>query len=312
MREIKFFIQCSILFLFFLFPTIDASSNQEEGDFAGDETCMECHEDIYNGFWKNIHGVKGDQRTPAARNEEFVCESCHGPGAAHSETDGEDPILSLKAKSPEPSQKKSGVCLKCHTKGKVVLWHSSEHETRGLSCGDCHSIHQENPKNLAKATQLQVCTACHQEIRPELLRQSHHPIREGKIKCSDCHNSHGTIADRLVDAQYINLKCFECHAKTRGPYLWEHPPAVDDCLSCHKPHGSTHNFLLNAKPPYLCQRCHLNTIHSGINELQARGPGEANQSVYVALNNRAFYRGCLNCHSAVHGSNHPSGKALTR
>jgi hypothetical protein len=30
------------------------------------------------------------------------------------------------------------------------------------------------------------------------------------------------------------------------------------------------------------------------------------------LNNRAFYRGCLNCHNAIHGSNHPSGKALTR
>ncbi len=310
MKEIKFFIRFSILFLFFLFLTIDARSSQEEGDYAGDETCMECHEEIYNRFWKNIHGVKGDPRTPAARDPQFVCESCHGPGAAHSETDGEEPVLSLKAKSPEPSQKKTAVCLSCHTRGKVVMWPGGEHETRGLACADCHSIHQENPKNLAKPSQTQVCIGCHQDIRPQLLRQSHHPIREGKIKCTDCHNAHGTIADGLIDAQYVNLKCFECHAKVRGPYLWEHPPAVEDCLSCHRPHGSTHSALLNAKTPYLCQRCHSNADHAG--ELQARSSAEAGQSVYRALNNRGFYRGCLNCHSSIHGSNHPSGKSLVR
>jgi len=35
-------------------------------------------------------------------------------------------------------------------------------------------------------------------------------------------------------------------------------------------------------------------------------------SAFQALNNRAFYRNCLNCHSQIHGSNHPSGKSLGR
>jgi DmsE family decaheme c-type cytochrome len=316
MKQKKFFAFYAILFVFFPYLSVDAQGSQAEGDYAGDESCLECHEEIYESFWKNNHGVKGDPRTPAGRNDEFACESCHGPGAVHAEEGESGNILWLNVASPEPAAKKSAICLECHTKGKVVLWASSEHETRDLSCVNCHNVHGDHPKNLAKPTQIQVCTACHQGIKPQLLRQSHHPIREGKIKCSDCHNSHGTIADKLVDAQYGNLKCFECHAKTRGPYLWEHPPVVEDCLSCHKPHGSTHNSLLNAKQPYLCQRCHLNSgamvTHSGIRELQARSSGEAGQSVYVALNNRAFYRACLNCHSAIHGSNHPSGKALTR
>ncbi|MDH3883343.1 MAG: DmsE family decaheme c-type cytochrome [Desulfobacterales bacterium] len=309
MKEIKFFAVCVFFCVFFLVLAVDVRSSENEGDYVGTEACMECHEEIYESFVKNLHGIEGDPRTPAAK---LGCESCHGPGAVHAEKGESGDIFWPSADSPEPAEKKSDICLQCHTKGKVVLWQSSEHETRGLACTNCHSMHKENPRNLAKPTQTQVCITCHQEIRPQLLRQSHHPIREGKMKCTDCHNSHGTIADKLVEAQYVNLKCFECHAKNRGPYLWEHPPAVDDCLSCHKPHGSTHDFLLNAKSPYLCQRCHLNTIHTGINELQARSRGEARQSVYTALNNRAFYRGCLNCHNAVHGSNHPSGKALTR
>jgi len=297
-------------FLMVLIFSLNAGGSQEDGDFAGDETCMECHEEIYNDFWKNIHGIKGDPRSPAARNEGYVCESCHGPGAIHAEEGEGGNIASLSAGSPEPPQKKSDVCLDCHAKGRVAMWQASEHEIRSLSCANCHSVHEENPKLLAKPSQTEVCVQCHRQISPQLLRQSHHPIREQKMECSDCHNSHGTIADRLIDAQYINLKCFECHAKVRGPYLWEHPPAVENCLACHVPHGSTQTFLLNGRAPYLCQRCHSNVDHPS--QLQAKNRSQGRQSVYTALNNQGFYRGCLNCHIQVHGSNHPSGKSLLR
>jgi DmsE family decaheme c-type cytochrome len=293
-----------------LFLPLNAHSSEEEGDYAGDETCMECHEEIYQGFWTSIHGIKGDPRTPAGRNEEYVCESCHGPGATHAEEGEGGNIAYLSADSSESQQKKNDICLKCHNKGKVAMWHASEHEIRALSCANCHNVHQENPKYLAKPTQTEVCAGCHRPITPQLLRQSHHPIRERKMKCSDCHNSHGTIADKLIDAQYVNEKCFECHANIRGPYLWEHPPAVEDCLSCHVPHGSSHAFLLNGRTPYLCQRCHSNVDHPS--QLQAKNRTQSGQSVYTALNNRGFYRGCLNCHLQVHGSNHPSGKSLLR
>lgn len=293
-----------------LFLTAKAQSSEDNEGFAGDETCMECHEEIYESFWENIHGVKGDPRTPAGRGKEFVCESCHGPGAAHAEAGESGGILDLSAKSPEPQEKKNAVCLQCHNKGKVAMWASSEHETRALTCANCHGVHQKNPKYLAKSSQPEVCAECHRKITPQLLRQSHHPIREGKMKCSNCHNSHGTIADKLIDAQDINSKCFECHANIRGPFMWEHPSAVENCLACHTPHGSARASLLNSRPPYLCQRCHSNVDHPS--QLQAKNRQQAGRSVYTALNNRGFYRGCLNCHLKVHGSNHPSGKNLTR
>jgi len=303
----KFLIFAVIMFAFFL--TVNAQRNEGDEGYAGSETCMDCHEEHYQTYMKNYHAVKRDPRTPGARRG---CESCHGPGAVHVDEGGEGGILSLSATAPTAVETKNAVCLECHEKGTVSLWHGSTHENRAVSCSDCHSIHDRHRKSLAKSTQTEVCTQCHRRIESESLRQSHHPIREGKIKCSDCHNSHGTIADKLVDAQHINLKCFECHAEKRGPFLWEHPPVVEDCLSCHTPHGSFRSTLLNAKMPYLCQRCHANSVHSGINELQARSPGEAGQPVYRALNNRAFYRACLNCHTAIHGSNHPSGKSLVR
>ncbi len=295
----------AVVFFFVVIPI----NSDGETTYSGSEVCTECHEDVSASFSWNSHGIKGDPRTPAAKQG---CESCHGPGAAHVDDGGAGEILSLGLKSFTPAGEKNAVCLRCHTKGRQVFWPGSEHEARGLSCSDCHRIHSKNPNYLVKPSQTTVCERCHKRIRSELLRQSHHPVREGKIRCSDCHNSHGTTADKLVDAQYVNLKCFECHAEKRGPFLWEHPPVVEDCLACHTPHGSFRGGLLKGKTPYLCQRCHANADHSGVNELFARSSGEVGSSVYTALSNRAFYRGCLNCHIAMHGSNHPSGKDLIR
>jgi DmsE family decaheme c-type cytochrome len=299
------FVSSAIFML--LLTTAVAFGKDGKGGYTGPETCMECHEEEYEGYLKNYHAVKGDPRTPAA-NE--ACESCHGPGADHAEEEDIEAILPLGKKSTVPVEKRNAVCLGCHTKGKLSLWHGSEHEDNALSCTDCHSIHKGFYGSLSKPDETEVCTQCHKRVRAELFRKSHHPIREGKIKCGDCHNPHGSVADKLIDAPYTNQKCLECHAETRGPFLWEHPPAVEDCLTCHNPHGSTHEALLTGRVPYLCQRCHSNQGHGG--ELYARRSDQANQSVYRVLNNKVFYRACLNCHISIHGSNHSSGKTLLR
>ena len=279
----------------------------DEQQYVGTETCMGCHEDYYDSYMKNRHGIAADPRTPAAK---MGCESCHGPGSEHVDADGEGGIRSLRADAADGAAITNSSCLQCHNKGGQALWSGSEHEGRNLACTSCHSTHKNLPKNLSYNSEEETCRQCHKDIRAQLMRQSHHPIREKKLTCSDCHNTHGTIADKLVDAQTINTKCFECHADIRGPFLWEHPPVVEDCLSCHTPHGSSHNALLNARAPYLCQRCHSNAAHPS--DLGARSAADAGQSVYRVLNNRTFYRACLNCHVAIHGSNHPSGKNLAR
>ena len=286
-----------------------------ESGYVGDETCLDCHEEIFESFARNRHGIKSDSRTPAAVYDSDVCESCHGPGAAHVEAEDGSEIVALGVNSEISADRKNDVCLNCHTRGKVALWDGNEHETRGLSCADCHSFHQTNPQGLSKTSETALCLKCHQQIRAQLMRQSHHPLREEKMRCSDCHNPHGALAENMIDAQDLNLKCFECHAEHRGPYLWEHPPVVEDCLACHTPHGSTRDGLLTAKMPYLCQRCHVNTLSNHVSQLYALDSSQQGQSVYrigAPRLNKLYYRSCVNCHSQVHGSNHPSGKNLMR
>ena len=79
---------------------------------------------------------------------------------------------------------------------------------------------------LARKDVTSTCGSCHKLQLARQFRNSHMPVREGKMDCASCHNAHGTIADSLINAKTINDNCYECHAEKRGPFLWEHPPAV--------------------------------------------------------------------------------------
>ena len=92
-------------------------------------------------------------------------------------------------------------------------------------------------------------------------KNSHHPIREGKITCADCHNPHGTQTAKMIRGASVNEQCYTCHTEKRGPFLWEHAPVRESCLNCHTPHGSNHLKLQKTSVPYLCQQCHSNTRH---------------------------------------------------
>ena len=276
-------------------------------DYVGSETCKECHEASYTDFAAGRHGTDNDPKTPASR---MGCESCHGPGSRHAESEDPSEIINWSSKSAADVRLFNSKCISCHYAGKTALWSGGSHESRGMACTDCHRIHQNKNDNLLIGDLTSTCTDCHKKVKSEVLRMSHHPIKENKIECTDCHNPHGTIADKLINAQTIPSKCYECHAEKRGPHLWPHMPAIEDCLTCHTPHGSSHSPLLKTKMPYLCQRCHSNDGHAG--ELQARTVGNKGLTVYQASRNRLFYRSCTNCHSRIHGSNHPSGNGLLR
>jgi DmsE family decaheme c-type cytochrome len=253
-------------------------------------------------------------KSPRSDKEALACEACHGPAAAHVASAGAQRpsgFVSFTKRDPTSTAQRNAVCLQCHAKGAVALWNGSQHDGRKLACVDCHAVHGDHLKLLAEASQQQLCTRCHQQIKAALMKPSHHPIREEKVVCSNCHNPHGSQTAKLIAANTVNDKCYECHAEKRGPFLWEHPPARENCLNCHDPHGSSHQPLLVAKPPLLCQKCHSNQNHPST--LYALNPTDAlaGRSVYTA-NVQLFYRGCANCHVQVHGSNHPSGKSLHR
>ncbi len=315
--------------------------------FQGDahlaaEVCANCHPDRYKEYIKSPHFNREDPRAPMAK---FDCETCHFPGktgkphVAAGGGRGIGGVINPAAESPIPVEVKNEVCLQCHARFPLrlprIMWHGSIHEQKGLACTNCHRIHydgQDNPKHLKFPTIPQVCFQCHKQIKAQVAKPSHHPIREGKVVCTDCHNPHGAVSDRLLNANRINEKCYQCHAEKRGPFLWEHPPVVEKCINCHTPHGSNHDKLLIAKVPYLCQRCHAtDIIPKRCSDCHANNIGGApnfdlehptrqfgipqdklHQSIYAHSNNRMFYRSCLNCHNQIHGSNHPSGKFFQR
>ena len=71
----------------------------------------------------------------------------------------------------------------------------------------------------------------------------------------------------------VNQTCYTCHAEKRGPFLWEHAPAAEDCTLCHTPHGSVYPSLLTKTPPLLCQQCHSVAGHPSVARTPAGLPG---------------------------------------
>ncbi len=136
-------------------------------------------------------------------------------------------------------------------------WQGSEMQKAGVACADCHTSHAAKDPVLVKATQPEKCFTCHAQQRAESFEYSHHPIREGKVVCSDCHNPHGSpAADHLLKEFTVNEVCYNCHADKRGPLLWEHQPVRDNCLNCHTPHGSNEARLMKERMNFLCASCH--------------------------------------------------------
>jgi DmsE family decaheme c-type cytochrome len=175
-----------------------------------------------------------------------------------------------------------------------------------MSCTSCHSVHAPHSvrAQLRTATEGELCATCHKTQVNKIRRVSHMPVFEGRMECSSCHNPHGATNVRLLRVgNWINESCVSCHAEKRGPFLFEHAAGRESCVSCHDPHGSTNDRMLVARPPMLCQRCHIGTRHpSTIYDNKA----------VQAKSNRIIGRGCVNCHQQIHGSNHPSGQSLTR
>ena len=274
--------------------------------YVGSAECIDCHEDQAATLAKTHHG-----KAAFEKRSEHGCETCHGPGSLHvddPEVEANRPRLSDKT-----AEELATMCQGCHSGGKQAFWNGSMHDERGISCVDCHSVHsyQSRDAQLKQPTTKETCFECHKEIRAQAQRTSHHPVREGKMGCEDCHNPHGTVTDSLISAASVNEKCYECHTEKRGPFLWEHPPVRENCLDCHTPHGSNHAKLQKTAIPYVCQQCHSNTRHPG-SLYDASRLFEASGDPNASPSNRVFNRACLNCHANIHGINHPSAPYFWR
>jgi predicted CXXCH cytochrome family protein len=257
------------------------------------------------------------------------CEACHGPGKAHATAEqaaGGDPvkqaaatklIFSFHANPKENSER----CLTCHTTGKrQEMFAESQHAWASVSCDQCHAAHlvkesKDKSKggltyaqadffqvpqlldsvrwlhnSLLKQSEPSLCFACHGNIQALFALPVHHRVPEQLMKCTDCHNPHGSINPASLNETNWET-CVKCHVEKRGPYVYEHPAArVQGCVICHNPHGSTNRMLLARREGrQLCLQCHTG-FHkqAGVphGRLGFQTSGE-----------------CTRCHVTVHGSN---------
>jgi hypothetical protein len=104
-------------------PGALAAVRQHAISYAGQDTCVMCHEDQAK--------VRAE-----GRHAHVACEACHGPLAKHAD----DPAA-LKPKLPEVKT----LCVRCHEKDaakppKFPQVASAEH-SGGAPCNTCHKPH---------------------------------------------------------------------------------------------------------------------------------------------------------------------------
>jgi DmsE family decaheme c-type cytochrome len=266
----------------------EAPATTPGATYVGMKECSACHEeDVMKDQKAQVHGrLRGDTGES--------CEICHGPANKHVEA-GEGFIV-----MPNDAN-----CLTCHngshplaTSDRKVLmdWFFAGHKTAGVKCIDCHQIHGTAPKALRLKPEFQVqnidaksglCLSCHQEVLGRLSMPFHHPIREGAMSCTDCHNPHSNQSRQLLAK---NETCTKCHQAQQGLFVREHQPVAEDCTICHEPHGSPMPKMVKIGQPMLCLQCHSLTRnrHNLVSGVGNPSP--------------AALRDCTACHGSIHGS----------
>ena len=302
------------LFLFFFCMSLSMATQAQDAvpvfkeGMSGDAVCTRCHDANDKKSILSVH------RTRHGVASQPGCQACHGSSRAHVQDTGDGserppPDFVFSGPHRSSAEVQTRTCMNCHKGGQRGHWPGSAHASGDVTCVSCHAVHQPQDKALARTTQSEVCYACHKAQRAQAHYLSAHPVANGKVACSDCHNAHGSTAPMLLVKNTVNETCYTCHADKRGPFLWEHPPATDDCSNCHAPHGSNIAPLLKVRPPWLCQSCHAGSLHTSPpfsgRSLPPRAGG-------TGASPQLLLRACTNCHSAIHGSNHPSGPRFTR
>jgi predicted CXXCH cytochrome family protein len=293
-------------------------------DYVGADVCSACHVVEAEQFAKTKHA----HAAPADTQYASACESCHGPGRAHADGMAEagDDVAKIAAAKTlifafhGKTAENSARCMACHISGQhQELFNRSEHILNGVGCDQCHAAHlleaAETPpgieapaaqpqfftaprlkeadrwpnNSLLRQSQPDVCFGCHGVIQAQFALPTHHRVPEGFMKCTDCHNPHGSITAPMLKETNWQF-CVNCHIDKRGPFLFEHASVlVEGCVACHSPHGTvTRNLLLRREGRFLCLQCHVDpqaaNVPHGRLGFQTRGD-------------------CVRCHVAIHGSN---------
>ncbi len=273
--------------------------------------CVSCHNDpALLQIFRTPHGQGADSRTQFAEKQ---CKTCHQSEQAHGDrrkmtalpAPGHQVVLKFYRDNSDSAKQKDAPCLGCHQRNSThVMWQDSKHQRAEVACVDCHQLHPAKDPALDKTRQFEQCKSCHKKQSNDFRKANTHPVRQGSMGCSDCHNPHdSTYKNALTYSRESDL-CWSCHAALRGPFLFEHQPVTEKCTLCHSAHGSIHTGMLTRRAPLLCQSCHSSRGHPSLSLTPDSLPGRRPSPFVLS-------QSCLNCHAQIHGSNHSSGGVLT-
>ncbi len=218
---------------------------------VGQEICVKCHEEHQKLHDKDAHSS-------------VACESCHGPGAEHSETKSKETIVVPEGKE---------VCIICHRQliarpGDFPQVRWEEHYKRvgvkekATKCIQCHSPHEPlfMDRDLREARlhpTIHRCRDCHKgAMRDEAPLPKQHP---SIFECRYCHTE---IADDFSKRSHAKLQCNSCHkffkeTEYAGRIIRDADPRF--CLLCHK----AAEFRSDDAPPGIEWPSHREDMSSG-------------------------------------------------
>jgi predicted CXXCH cytochrome family protein len=212
-------------------------------------------------------------------------------------------------------------CALCHEK-QVKDFNLTQHsrlqiraaqgkdEPEGLGCEGCHgpgSLHVDagggKGKFIISGKNPDACFQCHLDKKAEFSLQYHHPVIEGRMDCTACHNPHGANINTTIEMPMgrANETCAQCHRNQSRPHVFEHEALREGCVVCHNPHGSINPKLLVQRDNNLCLKCHAQVASPTVSGATFIGTmPHAGFGPTEFLKQGTCYS--AGCHTAVHGS----------
>ncbi len=140
------------------------------------------------------------------------------------------------------------------------------------------------------------CFQCHIDKQAEFSLAYHHPVKEGRMSCTSCHDPHGDDAKKpkTLSIARVNETCAQCHREQTRPHVYDHKATREGCTTCHNVHGSINQKMLTERDNTLCLKCHVDV--SPANQIRVAGADHVSRM-------RSGSCWSAGCHTAVHGSN---------
>lgn len=301
------------------------------GEYVGVATCAGCHEIEAELIGLAHHAAVVTSSVTSG------CETCHGPGKAHS-SDSDGPRNKITHPQKLSPAAQAELCSRCHR--TEAVGHGGGGVAgflrAGLGCTDCHFVHEEIPPPpmaglrfrsraatlaAAEPVESERCTSCHPLQADALRGTGHAPLATGGDGCTTCHGNGsrhvvtGGIArlvtrpDRAADGV---ATCVGCHSdvdpvrahwsRAGEAFLGEQL----ECFTCHTVHaqhagsGSGKSPVAAVATNALCADCHPAAFVHHV------PPGSAHES--LVRPSRPVAEGCGACHAGSVEHAHAGGR----